>query len=209
VVDFPDKEAYVTWLHALYGAAMLAVQQLEQAISLVYAVGHVDPTHRSNASPQRQWRDATTATWRAFQQGTAGMKLNDASRGIKQYLDPDLHAEVEQFITGPRNQLAHRFLIERVPGVDQNGMPALMGAAAELIAATLSAKRLSDALMRRADEIRSEWPVHVEPPQEIQDQLEAVARATLFKQFPREFVEKAAEIQRFQQNKDQPGEPSA
>jgi hypothetical protein len=88
-------------------------------------------------------------------------------------------------------------------------MPALMCAAAELIAATLSAKRSSDALMRRADEIRSEWPVHVQPPQHIQDQLEAVARATLLKQFPREFVEKAAEIQRSQQNKDQPGEPSA
>jgi hypothetical protein len=209
VVDFPDKEAYVMWLHALYGATMLAVQQLEQAISLVYAVGRVDPARRSNASPQRQWRNATTAMWRAFQQGTAGMKLNDASRGIKPYLDTHLYTEVDAFIKGPRNQLAHRFLIERVPGVDQDGMPALMGAAAQLIEAALTAKRLSEALMRRADEIRSTWPLHADPPQEVQDRLEAVARATLLKQFPREFVDKAAELQRSRHEQDERTGPRA
>jgi hypothetical protein len=171
VVEFPDKDAYVTWLHALYGATMAAVQQLEQAISLVYAVAHMDPGRRSNASPQRQWRNAASAAWRAFQQGSAGMKLNDTSRGIRSHLDPDLYAEVDAFIRGPRNQLAHRFLIERLPAVDRDGMPALLAAAAELVDATLTARRLSHALMSRADEIRGTWPVPSDPPAEVREHL--------------------------------------
>ncbi len=196
VVEFPDKDAYVTWLHALYGAAMAAVQQLEQAISLVYAVAKVDPARRSNASPERQWRNVTVSMWRAFQQGSAGMKLNDTTRGIKSHIDPGLYAEVDAFIRGPRAQLAHRFLIERLPTVDRDGVPALFRAAAELVDATLTARRLSDALMVRADEIRGAWPVPSDPPPEVTEQLEAVARATLLKEFPREFVEGVTRRQR-------------
>jgi hypothetical protein len=114
---------------------MSPVQQLEQAISLVYAVAHVNPTQRSNASPQRQWRNAASAAWRAFQQGSAGMKLNDTTRGIRSHFDPDSYAEVDAFIRGPRNQLAHRYLIERLPAVDRDGMPALLAAAAQLVGA--------------------------------------------------------------------------
>jgi hypothetical protein len=187
-MDLPDKEAHVTWLHALYGATMLAVQQLEPAISLVYAVANVEPGRHSNASPRRQWRNATARTWRAFQQGTAGMKLNDAKVGIKDHLAPELYRELDAFITGPRNQLAHRFLIERVPTVDRDGMPALAASAADLIKARVTAKRLSDALMGRADEIRSAWPDVGDIPPEIREQTEAVARATLMKQFPAEFI---------------------
>jgi hypothetical protein len=113
-MEFPDKQARITWLHALYGATMLAVQQLEQAISLVYTVANVEPGRSSNASPSRQWRNATARMWKAFQQGTAGMKLNDAKVGIKDHLAPELYQELDAFITGPRNQLAHRFLIERL-----------------------------------------------------------------------------------------------
>jgi hypothetical protein len=187
---------------------MLAVQQLEQAVSLLYAVGRVDPGRQSNASAQRQWRNATTAAWRAFQHGTAGMKLNDASSGIRSYLSPAVYAEVEAFITGPRNQLAHRFLIERVPSVDRDGMPALAAAAAELIQAAITAGRLSKVLMSRADEIRSTWPIHEDPPAEVQQQLEAVARATLMKQFPREFLEQAAQVQGARQEPAEGAEPT-
>ena len=89
-MDFPDKQAHITWLHALYGATMLSVQRLEQAISLVYAVANLEAGRRPNASTSRQWRNATARMWRAFQQGTAGMRLNDAKVGIKDQLAPKL-----------------------------------------------------------------------------------------------------------------------
>ena len=42
--------------------------------------------------------------------------------------------------------------------------------------------------MGRADEIRSAWPDVGDIPAEIREQTEVVARATLMKQFPTEFI---------------------
>ena len=67
-------------------------------------------------------------------------------------------------------------------------MPALAASVADLITATATAKRLSDALMARADEIRSAWPEVGDIPPEIREHTERIARATLMKQFPAEFV---------------------
>ena len=195
-MDFPDKTAYTTWLHALYGATMLSVQVLEQSISMVYAVANVDPSRQSNASVARKWREANSRSWRAFQQGTAGMKLNDAKVGIRRHLDPRLYTELDAFISGPRNQLAHRFLVERIADVDRGGLPALRAAAAELLQANANAKRLSDRLLARADEIRATWPETETPPQEVIDYLEIVARATLLKQFPADFIQRVQSAER-------------
>lgn len=196
VIEFPDKAAYTTWLQALYGATMLSVQVLEQSIGMVYAVANVDPQRKSNASLKRQWREATARSWKAFQQGTAGMKLNDARVGLQQHLDPQLYTELDAFVSGPRNQLAHRFLVERIVAVDREGLPALAEAAAELLEANVTAKQLSDRLIARANEIRATWPETEDPPREVKEHLDVVARATLLKQFPQGFIEQARAAQR-------------
>jgi hypothetical protein len=45
--------------------------------------------------------------------------------------------------------------------------------------------------MARADEIRSSWPDLGDIPPEIREHTEVVARATLMKQFPPEFIAQA------------------
>jgi hypothetical protein len=98
----------------LYGATMLAVQGVENQIAGLYLLANHDPTRRSNASTQRQVRTAFDRSWSAFQKGSAGMKLNDTKVGLKPHLDPDLYRRLDRFITGPRAELAHRFLVERM-----------------------------------------------------------------------------------------------
>jgi len=188
LIDFPDREAATTWLFALYGATMLAIQGLEQQINLLYLVANHDPHRRSNSSPQRQFFQGARRTWRAFQSGSAGMKLNDTKAGIKSHIDPKLYADLDAFIRGPRNQLAHRFLIERVPGVERFGMPTLARCVVELLGASQSANRLADLLRRRTDEILATWPASEEPPAEVREYLETVGRMAILKQFPAELL---------------------
>lgn len=188
MIDFPDREAATAWLFSLYGAAMLAIQGLEQQISLLYLVANHDPHRRSNASPQRQVFQGGRKSWRAFQSGTAGMKLNDTKVGIKSHIDPKLYADLDAFISGPRNQLAHRFLIERVPGVERFGMPLLARCALELLGVLQTANRFANLLRRRTDEILATWPASEEPPDEVREYLDAIGRMTILKQFPAELL---------------------
>jgi len=188
LIDFPDREAATTWLFALYGATMLAIQGLEQEINLLYLVANHDPHRRSNASPQRQVFQGARKSWQAFQSGSTGMKLNDTKSGIKPHTDPKLYADLDAFIRGPRNQLAHRFLVERVPGVVRSGKPVLARCALELLGALQSANRLSSLLRRRTDEILATWPATEEPPSEIREYLEMIGRMAILKQFPAELL---------------------
>jgi hypothetical protein len=188
IVDFPDREASTTWLFALYGATMLSVQRLEQEISLLYAIVGVDPGRRSNASSRRQVLNGFRRSWQAFQRGSSGMKLNDAKVGIKPHLDATLYDEVDAFIRGPRNQLAHRFLIERVVGVSRHGLPVLAQSSVELIRTHQEATRLGDLLRSRSDEVLATWPETEEPPDEIKQHLEVISRMTILKEFPPELL---------------------
>jgi hypothetical protein len=201
----PDEGAFTTWLLTLYGATMLGVQHLENAVKYLYLVVRIDPERRSNASPQRQWRNAFAGSWRAFQTGSAGMKLNDAAADLRSHLEPDFFEELDAFIKGPRVQLSHRFLIERLPDVDAQGLPHLAGAAADLIGLYSTAMRLANHVLRRANEIRDAWPSGSEPPDEVRAMLDRFARMTILKQFPRAFLDQAetaraerdVEIERF------------
>jgi hypothetical protein len=100
--------------------------------------------------------------WRAFQTGTSGMKLNDAQKGIKHHVVPELYDELDRFIRGPRNQPAHRY-IERVALIERRGMPYLAAAAGELIEVTQTANRLHEQIDERNEQIRATWPDHEKP----------------------------------------------
>jgi hypothetical protein len=187
--EHPDS--FTTWFFAIYGATMLAVQSLENSVSFLYLVANTDAERRSNASTERQWRDAYWRMWRAFQRGTSGMKLNDAKRGIKAHISPELYEELDKFITGPRAQLAHRYLFERVVTIDRGDIRNLAAAAGELIPITQQAERLRQQLDARNEEIRASWPKHEQPPEDVQKFVEEVGRITMLKQFPKEVLDKA------------------
>src|SRR5437763_8409599 len=168
----------------LYGAAMVAVQGLEHAVRWLYVVADTDPTKVSRASLERQWRHAMERLWRAFQTGTAAMKLNDAARGVKPRLDADVAAELERFLKGPRNRLVHGFLIERLRRTPDGEECFVQGTALELIEASRVAGTLTARLYERADEIRATWPQQPEPPTEVREALELIGRVAMLKEFP-------------------------
>ncbi len=184
VNETPDANAYTVWFFALYGATMLSVQLVEHSVAFLYLVANTDPLKSSNASAKRQWSASMDRTWRAFQKGTAGMKLHDTKVGIKAHLDGDLYDELDAFITGPRNQLAHRYLLERVAHTEQGGLQSLAAAGGELLEIHQRADRLHKRLYRRAMEVMGTWPETSEPPDDVKQWLEDVGRVTMLKQFP-------------------------
>jgi hypothetical protein len=101
----PNQQVTTPVILMVYGTTMLAVQALEQAVSWLYAVANTDPDRESRASQQRQIRDATNRLLTAFQRGSAGMRLKDQETGLKAHIPPELFAELDRFIKGPRNQL--------------------------------------------------------------------------------------------------------
>lgn len=169
---------------------MMSVQGLEWAVSGLYAVVTVDPSKTSNAGAKRQLKNAIDRMWRAYQQGTAGMKLNDRKVGIKGHISDDLYEELDAFLKGPRNQLAHNFLLERISLMEHGGKEALIRAGAELLPLSLQASRLTDRLRDRTLEIINSWPTREEPPEEIRDWFERIARMATLKQFPKPVIEK-------------------
>jgi hypothetical protein len=189
----PDPEADTRWVLALYGATMLSIQILESAIASVYLLANYDPSDMPKPA-KRQLTHAFRRSWSAFQQGTARMKLNDAARGIKHELNADLYENLDRFLAGPRAQLAHRFLVERLGPPDAATLRASdeplslirfkPGTVLELLEASLTAERLSRALFDRADELRSTLPQSPDAPPELREFMERLARAAMYKEFP-------------------------
>jgi hypothetical protein len=188
MADLPDGDAMVG-LFAVYGMTMAAIQGMEQQISLLYVVANSNLQQSSTASAQRQLLRGARRGWQTFQKGTSGMKLNDAKVGVRKHLDPDLYAELDAFVTGPRNQLAHRFLIERLVEIDKAGTPALLQAVAELNHTRQTAKDLADRLLTRTDEILATWPPSAKLTREISAAIEEIAEFVVLKQFPSELRE--------------------
>jgi hypothetical protein len=118
------------------------------------------------------------------------MKLNDRKVGIKDHISEDLYDELDGFLKGPRNQLAHNFLLERIALMEHGGKDALIRAGAELLPLSLQASRLTDRLRDRTVEIIDLWPAREEPPQEMLDWFEQIARMATLKQFPRPVTKK-------------------
>src|SRR5205085_933826 len=86
-------------------------------VSWVYLLASYKPAATMKPA-KRQALEAFRRSWAAFQTGTSRMKLNDAARGIRDHLDPSLYADLDRFLAGPRAQLAHKFLIERLETPD-------------------------------------------------------------------------------------------
>jgi hypothetical protein len=180
-----DPDANVEWVLTLYGAAMLAVQGLENAVPYLYLVANTTPHRRSKAAPKRQVRNAFERQWSAFQKGTARMKLNDAKLGIRPHIAADLYEDLDAFLVGPRAQLAHRFLIERI-GHGEHDRQFLAGSALYLLKSTREETRLTKALHDRAEEILATWPKGERPPEEFRIWAEQLANLAMRKRMPDE-----------------------
>jgi hypothetical protein len=192
-MNAPDPEADTRWVLALYGATMMSIQNLEAAVAFVYLLANHKPSGITT-SAKRQALNEFRRSWAAYQTGTARMKLNDAARGIKSHLDPELYEELDQFLAGPRAQLAHRFLVERLRAPDaailraasepMNQIRFKPGTVLELLEVTLACNRLTRALHARADELRAALPDAPDVPREMREFLERLAHAAMFKEFP-------------------------
>jgi hypothetical protein len=189
----PDPEGDTRWVLALYGATMLAVQGLENTVSWLYLLTDVVRNGSSTGSARRQWVKAFHRSWAAFQRGAPRWKLNDAKKGIKAQLEPELYADLDEFLAGPRAQLAHRFLIERLRP-PQDGVPPgasisevvrfKEGTVLELLQTTMHANELTRKLFERADQMRAALPDGPDAPDEVRAFVEEMVRVTMLKEFP-------------------------
>jgi hypothetical protein len=121
------------------------------------------------------------------------MKLNDAKVGIKPHIDPDLYTELDTFLTGPRAQLAHRFLIERVLPSPEGGR-FVPGTALYLLETTMQATKLTPALHALTMERLASWPEHERPPKEVQEAALRVGNMAMRKGFPMDLYDELNEV---------------
>lgn len=189
VTDGRDPEADAHWVLALYGATMLAVQSLENMVSWLYLLTNALRSGPTTGSFRRQWRKGFERSWHAFQHGTARAKLNDKTHGIEGYLDPGLYNELDRFLSGPRAQLVHRFLVERLralPATEADPARRVKfreGTVHELLQVGLHAKNLTERLWMRAEEIRASIPEAPEVPSEVREAIEQMARMAMLKEY--------------------------
>lgn len=164
------------WLAALYGATMIAVQRLEFSVSFLYLVGNCDPP-KSSGNAQRQMRKGLARLWDSLNKGTAPMKLNDAKKGVGHQLDEKTRVELSKFLEGPRNRLAHRFLIQAMPALGDGGVIAMAPHVIELIEFTQAASALADKVWARGMELVEELPDVEPPPPWVQERLDKLVEA--------------------------------
>jgi hypothetical protein len=155
---------------------MIAVQRLEFSVSFLYLIGNYDPS-KSSGSAQRQLRKALARLWESLNKGTAPMKLNDAKKGVGDQLDEETRAELERFLEGPRNRLAHQFLIQVVPALGDGGVAAMAPHVIELIKFTQAAGALADKVWARAMELLEERSDVEPPPEWVRERLEKLVEA--------------------------------
>lgn len=167
------------WLAALYGATMIAVQRLEFSVSFLYLVGNYDPS-KSSGSAKRQLRKALVGLWESLNKGTAPMKLNDAKKGVGHLLDGETKAELDNFLDGPRNRLAHRFLIQAMPALGDGGVVAMAPHVLELIGFTQAAGVLADKVWTKGMELVEDLPDVEPPPEWVQERFMKLAEVAVF-----------------------------
>lgn len=167
------------WLAALYGATMIAVQRLEFSVSFLYLIGNYDSS-TSSGSAQRQLRKGLARLWESLNKGTAPMKLNDAKKGVGEQLDEQTRAELGKFLEGPRNRLAHRFLIQAMPALGDGGVVAMAPYVIELIEFTQTAGVLADKVWTRGMELAEELPDVEPPPAWVQERVMKLTEAVAF-----------------------------
>lgn len=157
---------------------MIAVQRLEFSVSFLYLVGNYDPS-ASSGSTQRQLRKGLARLWESLNKGTAPMKLNDAKKGVGDHLDEQTRAALGKFLEGPRNRLAHQFLIQAMPALGEGGVVAMAPHVIELIKFTQEAGRLADKVWTRGMELVEELPDVEPPPAWVQERILKLAEAVV------------------------------
>lgn len=163
---------------APYGATMIAVQNLEFCVSFLYLVGNRSPQKAGAGSAKRQLGKGLTELWDSLNKGTAPMKLSDAKKGVAHLLDEQTAAELEAFLDGPRNRLAHRYLIQSLPALADGGVRAMAPYVIELIEWTQVAGSLAKGVWSRAMEIVEELPDVDPPPPDVARRLEELIQIT-------------------------------
>lgn len=158
---------------------MIAVQRLEFSVSFLYLVGNYDRA-KNSGSAQRQLRKALAELWESLNRGTAPMKLNDAKNGVGVQLDEKTRKELTNFLDGPRNRLAHRFLIQAMPALGDGGVVAMAPHVIELIRFTQAARGLADRVWTRGMELTEELPDVEPPPAWVLERLAELAEAAVF-----------------------------
>lgn len=176
-----DPDASAQWVLLLYGATMQQVQGFEFALRWLYLVANVDPEKVSNASLKRQWYNTFTKVSRAFQAGSAGMRLKDRDKGLKQHIPESLYNEIDTFIQRRRNPLAHNFLIQHL---SEDGTRYARGTILELLEAVIEAGKLTKQMQACADQIRQRWPNQPDPPAEVIEMAEMIGRMAMLRRFP-------------------------
>jgi hypothetical protein len=106
------------------------------------------------------------------------MKLNDAKKGVGHLLNDQTAAELETFLNGPRNRLAHRYLIQTLPALGEGGVRAMAPFVIELIEWTQSARSLAQSVWSKAMEIVEELPDVDPPPEHVAKRLEELIQIT-------------------------------
>lgn len=167
------------WLAALYGATMIAVQRLEFSVFLSLSGRKLRPREefgqRSKAATQSAGQSVGS-----LNRGTAPMKLNDAKKGVGAQLDEETRAELAEFLQGPRNRLAHRFLIQAMPALGDGGVVAMAPYVIELIEVTQAAGVLADKIWTRGMELAEELPDIEPPPAWVLERLAKLAEVAVF-----------------------------
>jgi hypothetical protein len=158
---------------------MIAVQRLEFSVSFLYLVGNYDPS-KSSGNVKRQLHKALVRQWESLNKSTAPMKLSDAKKGVGHLLDEETRAELGKFLDGPRNRLAHRFLIQAMPALGDGGVVAMAPHVIELIEFTQAAGVLADKVWTRGMEVVEDLPDVEPPPEWVQERITKLAEAATF-----------------------------
>jgi hypothetical protein len=138
------------------------------------------PEGDRSGNAQRQLRKGLARLWESLNKGTAPMKLNDAKKGVGEQLDEQTRAELSKFFEGPRNRLAHRFLIQAMPALGDGGVVAMAPHVIELIEFTQTAGVLADKVWTRGMELVEDLPDVEPPPAWVQERIMKLAEAVAF-----------------------------
>lgn len=184
-----DPDGLTEQVLAVYGGTMLEIQCLENVVSLLYLMLNFERDFRDDSKGVRSWQEAFTVFWNAFQKGSPGMKLNDPNRGLKGRIPDDLHHDLSRFFRVQRNQLAHRFLFERVRASADGGSRFATGSTAELLETAFKARDLNKRVTALTDSTVKSMSERFDLSDDDHDEFgERFARLVQLKQIPADAI---------------------
>ena len=162
----PDRSAYD--LFAIYGALMQQVQTYELLLATLALIVEADPQRVSNASLERQLRNAIRKGVHAFQRGSPSHSRDR----IEGRVSEKLFSEVSELVD-ERNRLAHAFLVQQLDG-DAAPPRFRQGTALQIIQ---YAQRFGAVNTKLDAEIRARAAALPDPPEQIGELIERLARS--------------------------------